>query len=317
MAVDKTTEWLNKLIERGEKVDQCLVLLREISEREEKAAERSERAAERDTKSKERDWELKLKELELREKELNLKKSGPIDPSSADIKVKVKLPKFIEGQDIEVFLTSFERLAIVHNWPKNQWPVHLIPQLSGKALEAYSRMSLIESNDYDAVKKAILERYGLNSWEFREKFRSCRQASGETYREFSVRLRSYFDHWKETESKDGNFDKLVDLVMREQLMFTAEHDLQMWLREHQPKSVTELIKLAEAYQLAHKESDKRYQRKPFQYKPFKPVADEKLHETGKSGEASQKQEKRKCFVCDSTEHLIATCPFKVNKEVYS
>ena len=66
--------------------------------------------------------------------------------------------------------------------------------------------------------------------------------------------------------------------------------------------------------MAHKESDKRYQRKPFQYKPIKPVADEKLHETGKSGEASQKQEKRKCFVCDSTEHFIATCPFKVNKE---
>ena len=76
-------------------------------------------------------------------------------------------------------------------------------------------------------------------------------------------------------------------------MFTADHDLQMWLREHQPKSVTELINLAEAYQLAHKESDKRYmyQRKPYQYKPFKPLTDEKLHETGKSGEASQKQEK--------------------------
>ena len=41
MAGEKTTEWLNKLIERGEQVDQCLVLLREISEREEKAAERS------------------------------------------------------------------------------------------------------------------------------------------------------------------------------------------------------------------------------------------------------------------------------------
>ena len=41
-----------------------------------------------------------------------------VDPSSADIKVKVKLPKFVEGQDVEVFLTSFERLATVHNWPK-------------------------------------------------------------------------------------------------------------------------------------------------------------------------------------------------------
>ena len=314
MAGDKTAEWLNKLIDRGEKVDQCLLLLKELSEREEKAAERDERAAARETKNKEREWELKLRELDLKEKELNLKKSEPVDPAGADVKVKVKLPKFVEGQDVEVFLTSFERLASVHKWPKNQWPVHLIPQLSGKALEAYSRMSLIESNDYDAIKKAILERYGLNSWEYREKFRNCRQASGESYREFSVRLRSYFDHWKETEAIDDDFDKLVDLIMREQLMFTSDHDLQMWLREHQPNSVADLVTLAEAYQLAHKESDKRYQRKPFLNKPFKPFAEEKGQETVKSGDINQKQEKRKCFVCDSTEHLIASCPFKVSKD---
>ena len=260
MASEKTTEWLNKLIERGENVEQCLVLLRELTQREEKAAERDERAAQRESKSKEKEWELKYKELELREKELNLRMSGgPVD--SADAKVKVKLPKFIEGQDIEVFLTSFERLAVVHNWPKTQWPVHLIPQLSGKALEAYTRMSLTESKNYDAVKRAILERYGLNSWEYREKFRSCRQASGETYREFSVRLKSYFDHWEETEEIDRDFDKLVDLILREQLMFTSEHDLQIWLREHQPQTVSDLVTLAEAYQLAHKESEKKISKK--------------------------------------------------------
>lgn len=61
MARETTTDWLNKLIERGEDIGQCLVILREIAVREEKAAERSERAAEREAKSKERDWELKLR----------------------------------------------------------------------------------------------------------------------------------------------------------------------------------------------------------------------------------------------------------------
>ena len=42
MAGEQTIEWLNKLIERDEDLGQCLVLLREISEREEKAAERRE-----------------------------------------------------------------------------------------------------------------------------------------------------------------------------------------------------------------------------------------------------------------------------------
>ncbi|MCG8044622.1 MAG: RNase H-like domain-containing protein [Candidatus Thiodiazotropha endolucinida] len=315
MAGEATAELLNKLIERGEEVGQCLVLLRELSEREDKAAQRSERAAEREEKSKARDWELKLKELELREKELEIKNRGSQDHISSDMKIKVKLPKFVEGQDIEVFLTSFERLASVHSWPKSQWPVHLIPQLSGKALEAYSRMSLMESNNYDLIKKAILDRYGLNAWQYREKFRSCKQAIGETYKEFSVRLKSYFEHWKETEGIVNDYDQLVDLILREQLVFSSDQDLQIWLREHQPKTVAELVNLAEAYQLAHKESDqRRYQRRSFLYKNSKTDSGEKISETGKSGEFGQKQTKRACYVCDSTEHLIADCPFKVNKD---
>ena len=64
MATEATTELLNKLTARGEDVGQCLVLLLELSEREEKAAERSEnaaqrseKAAEREEKNKARDWD--------------------------------------------------------------------------------------------------------------------------------------------------------------------------------------------------------------------------------------------------------------------
>ena len=166
-----------------------------------------------------------------------------------------------------MFLTSFERLATVHKWQKTQWPVRLIPQLSGKALESYSRMSVTESKDYDKIKKAILDRYGLNSWEYREKFRQCKQIVGETFREYTVRLKAYFEHWQDTESIDNNYDALVDLMLREQLTFSASHNLQIWIREHQRSSAESLVSLAEAYQLAHKETDtKRFSFK-FQNKP--------------------------------------------------
>ena len=73
-------------------------------------------------------------------------------------------------------------------------------------------MSLTESKDYDSIKKAVLDRYGLNAWEYREKFRGYKQVCGETYKEFSVRLKSYFDYWKESESIDNDFEKLIDLI---------------------------------------------------------------------------------------------------------
>ena len=88
-------------------------------------------------------------------------------------------------------------------------------------------------------------------------------------------------------------DRLIDLILREQLVFSSDQDLQIWLREHQPKTVSELVNLAEVYQLAHKESDqKRYQRRSFLYKNGKTDTDEQVRETGKSGEFIQKQTKR-------------------------
>ena len=52
-------------------------------------------------------------------------------------------------------------------------------------------------------------------------------------------MRTYFHQWKETEAIGEDFDKLVDLILREQLTFSSNHDLQIWLREYQPMKVSE------------------------------------------------------------------------------
>ena len=104
-------------------------------------------------------------------------------------------------------------------------------------------------------------------------------------------------------------------MLREQLIFSCDHELQIWLREHQPKAVEELVNLAEAYQTAHKDSEyKLYQKRQFQYKPIKAVSDEKSQEPGNQADSNQKQGKGQCFICDSTEHLIASCPFKIGRD---
>lgn len=44
------------------------------------------------------------------------------EQESENVKIKgPKIPKFVEGDDIEVFLRTFEKLAKVHNWDKQQW----------------------------------------------------------------------------------------------------------------------------------------------------------------------------------------------------
>ena len=73
MATEHTSEWMSKLIERGEDVGQCIAFLKEIAEMEERKAERNNRRIERELDSREKDKELELKKIQLREKELALK----------------------------------------------------------------------------------------------------------------------------------------------------------------------------------------------------------------------------------------------------
>ena len=100
-------EWVTKLLDKGGDVEKCMKLLHELNASQEKAAEREEKAAEREERKLDR--EIKLKELDTREKELVLNKKDLAE--KAKIKPQLSLPNYIEGEDIEVFLRSFEKLA--------------------------------------------------------------------------------------------------------------------------------------------------------------------------------------------------------------
>ncbi|CAC5404352.1 Transposon Ty3-I Gag-Pol polyprotein,Transposon Ty3-G Gag-Pol polyprotein [Mytilus coruscus] len=196
--------WVADLLEKGEKLETCLELLRNMqaTEREERAAER-----EREMTKVEMEREVRLKELELREKELT---QGVVQPQGKS-NLKSKLPKFKEGDDPDVLLRSFEKL------------------------------SEEDSRDYDKIKTAILSRYELTAEAYREKFRSAGQFSDESFKEFAVRMVGFLRHWIEREAIGTDFDKFVDLVTREQLMVSCSKELKLWIKEQKPKTVDDYI----------------------------------------------------------------------------
>lgn len=114
--------------------------------------------------------------------------------------------------------------------------MRLVPQLTGKALDSYARLGEGESNDYHVIKKAILKRYNLTASTYKDKFRTCKQNPNETFRECYTRSLNYFEHWCQMERVNHNFQTLVDMIMREQLVNSSSKDLQVWLKESQPKS---------------------------------------------------------------------------------
>ncbi|XDV31250.1 hypothetical protein PO909_033983 [Leuciscus waleckii] len=76
------------------------------------------------------------------------------------------------GHDPEVFLDLFERAAEACGWPKEHWPVRLIPLLSGEAQAAAQQLQVQNLLVFDDLKRAILQRVGRSPEQHRQRFRS-------------------------------------------------------------------------------------------------------------------------------------------------
>ena len=123
-------------------------------------------------------------------------------------------------------------------------------------------MSVPDSKSYEKIKRAIFERFGLNPMEYRDKFRNAKQLGDETFKEYAIRVSRYFEHWKDSKEVENDYFKLTDLIIRDQLLYNCSSELQTYLQEKEPKSLSDLVALANAYQLAHKnqETNKFFER---------------------------------------------------------
>ena len=112
---------------------------------------------------------------------------------SQDVKYKGPMvPKFAEGEDIDDYLQTYEKLTTVHEWPRNTWATRLAGLITGKVCSAYSRLSPTDSLDYDKVRQAILKRYELTPEAYRTKLHASHKGSDESFAEWGVRVSQFF-----------------------------------------------------------------------------------------------------------------------------
>ncbi|XP_062413859.1 ankyrin repeat domain-containing protein 33B-like [Pungitius pungitius] len=104
--------------------------------------------------------------------------------------IEPRLNPLTREDDIEQFLTTFERMATACRWPQANWPIRLVPLLTGKARGAYVAMDGNDAEDYDKVKEAILIKYEINAEIYRQRFRSVEIRPDENPRELYCGLRS-------------------------------------------------------------------------------------------------------------------------------
>ena len=220
-------------------------------EKEAREAELREERRKRDEELAKREDETR-KQMELLQKLVEgVQKQGDAAVRKAKEGKDVKVMKLTEEDDIEAYLTTFERLMVAYEVRKDRWAFRLAPQLSGKAQQAYAGMSMADAGDYEKLKTAILRRYDITEESYRQRFRSSRLKTEESVAESLARLDDLATKWMKSCTTR---DELKDLVILEQLLTMLPEDVRLFVRERKPKTSVEASKLADDYLLARKEN---------------------------------------------------------------
>ena len=231
---------------------------------EERERRERERAEERERMEKEREEERRryAEESERRMQEMHrqmehlqrlVAEKTTVRPRD-DIEP-VKLTRLTEGDDIEAYLTTFERIMMAHEVSKERWSFKLAPQLTGRAQQAYAALPPDDAKSYEAVKVAILRRYEET---YRQRFRTLKPKEGESPQELMTRLRDLATRWtKESSSREA----LLDLIVKEQFLTVLPDDVRIAVIERQPKDGEEASQFAENYLQARSASIARKEAK--------------------------------------------------------
>ncbi len=150
--------------------------------------------------------------------------------------------------DPEAFLDLFEKTAAACGWPQTDWPVRLIPLLTGEAQLAAQQLPVQNLLVYDDLKRAILQRVGRSPEQHRQRFRSLEL--GENGRPFVMahQLRDACRRWLLT--AEGGVDQIIDRVVLEQFIARLPKKTAQWVQCHRPASLDLAIQLAEDQMVA-------------------------------------------------------------------
>ena len=162
----------------------------------------------------------------------------------------LKLTKLTLSDDIEAFMTMFERSMEAHEIECTKWLVLLAPQLTGKAQQVYAALSSEDSKNFTKVKEAIFKRYDINKETYRQRFWSAKAKEGESPTEIVTHLTDMAAKWlKEHDTRA----KVIDMVVMGQFITMLPEEIRVWVKEHKPETSMIAGKLAEDYQQAEKQ----------------------------------------------------------------
>ena len=211
-----------------------------------------------------------------------------------------------ERDNIENYLTHFERSCQLNNKPENKYCSYIAPKLPVELVQILTRLSLNQADNYNLFRENVSRKYLLNSDYFRTKFYSLNMEQGDSNAEFIRKLQDCLDRWLKSEQVDLTYEGLYEFFLRNQFFRKTDVAKQIFIREHKVVKLSEITEIADIYDVAHlRDPSKR------KVNNFNSFTQNKV--SAIVGTSPQNPEKN-CSYCHKKGHNIENCYTKNNAQ---
>ncbi len=219
------------------------------------------------------------------------------------------VPKFCE-KDPDSFFVLFERIANACNWPDAARALMLQTVLIGKAQEAYSSLTVEDSQDYAKVKAVVLKAYERVPEFYRQQFRNWKKSEKQSHVEFARDLQMHFSRWCSA-VEVSDFEGLCNLIVLEQFKNSVPNRVAVYVGEQKAQSATTAAMLADDYVLTHRHVFNQYKYQSSYNAPSTNVSDVVVHQNkgfqSENRSNGSRDSDKFCRYCHKRGHWKSDC----------
>ncbi|XP_076053569.1 uncharacterized protein LOC143032587 [Oratosquilla oratoria] len=194
--------------------------------------------------------QVELRKIELQLETLRREQTRADTPVFRLESQLASVPKFNEDEP-DRFFALFEKMAHLNGWPLDRWTQLVYRSFTGKALDVFSALSEEQVKDYYMVKSTVLTSYQLVPEAYRQQFRNLKKGGKETYVEYFRRKQALFQRWMESESAHQSHDKLVELILLEDIRNNLHPDVRAYLDQRGIRTLADAGPVADHYILTN------------------------------------------------------------------
>ncbi|KAM4049011.1 uncharacterized protein ACNLHF_002267 [Anomaloglossus baeobatrachus] len=156
--------------------------------------------------------------------------------------------KLTTEDDVEAYLTTFERTAEREKWPKEQWADLLAPFLAGEAQKAYFDLEPEAAHDFDKLKAEILARLGVTTAVRAQRVHQWTYQPDKPPRSQMFDLIHLTKKWLQPEVLTA--PEMVQRIVLDKYLRALPPSLKRWVSHGNPTTADQLVDLVERYSLA-------------------------------------------------------------------